>query len=162
MTLSSLTTLDSAEAVLRACFNGELPLSEMGSHFIDMADEVIRKSAELIECPVKHSFVPGHYCRQITMPKGAVVVSKKHQTWHPYTVTKGRVSVILETSTGLRLQNINVPEGAHFTAITAPGTRRLILCREETTWTTFHPTELTDLEEIEKLLIESPVKILEV
>ena len=161
MTLNPSITANNDEAVLLACFNGELPLSEMGSHFIDRVAKLLEEHCELVECPVEHSFVPGHYCRQITMPKGAIVVSKKHKTWHPYTVTKGRVSVILETSTGLRLQNINVPEGAHFTAITAPGTRRLILCREETTWTTFHPTELTDLEEIEKLLIESPVKILE-
>jgi len=88
-------------------------------------------------------------------------VSKTHKTWHPYTVTKGRVSVILETPTGLRLQNINIPEGAHFTAVTSPGTRRLILCREDTVWTTFHPTESTDLEEIEAEVIESPVKFLE-
>lgn len=121
----------------------------------------IERSGQTVECPVEHSFVPGHYCRQITMPKGALVVSKKHKTWHPYTVTKGSVSVLLETEEGLRVQHIHLEPGQHFSAVTAPGTRRLILCREETVWTTFHPTEETDLAKIEEHVIDDGINSLE-
>ena len=101
------------------------------------------------ECPVQHFFIPGHYCRQITMPAGSLIVSKVHNTWHAYTVTKGFVSVVTDEQQ-MRVQHIRVGgEGEHFASLTEPGTRRLLFCHEETVWTTFHPTQMTDVDTIE-------------
>jgi hypothetical protein len=48
------------------------------------------------------------------------------------------------------LQMIEAP----FTGITKPGTRRVLLIVEDTIWTTFHPTQETDLAKIEADIIE--------
>lgn len=48
------------------------------------------------DCPLRHFFTPGLYCREITMPAGAIITSKIHMTQHQYTVSKGRCSVWIE------------------------------------------------------------------
>lgn len=99
------------------------------------------------DCPVVHQFTPGLYTRQIFMPAGAIVTSKIHKTEHPYVITSGRVSVWID---GAGWQELCAP---HF-GITKPGTRRVLVIHEDTVWTTFHPTKLTDVDAIEDEIIE--------
>ena len=110
---------------------------------------LIQNEMEVIECPLKHTFTPGPagskvkmYARQITMPRGASVVSEKHETEHPFIVSKGIVEVRSEHDTQLII--------APFSGITAPGTQRLLFVHEETIWTTFHivPEDLLEPDEI--------------
>ena len=96
--------------------------------------------------PVRHFFTPGLYAREVTMPKGLVLTSKIHKTEHPYVVSRGRCAVLIE---GTRWEMVRAP---HF-GVTLPGTRRLLAILDETVWTTFHPTDKTDLAEIERDLI---------
>jgi hypothetical protein len=42
---------------------------------------------------------------------------------------------------------------APYFGITEPGTRRVLVMLEDTVWTTFHATELTDPEEIAKAIL---------
>ncbi len=42
---------------------------------------------------------------------------------------------------------------APHTGITMPGTRRLLVMHEDTVWTTFHVTDLTDPKEIEDEIV---------
>lgn len=99
-----------------------------------------------IECPLRHSFVPGFYVRQIFMPAGSLVISKIHKTEHPYVITRGKVSVWIE---GVGVQNLRAP----FTGITKPGTRRVLYVHEDCLWTTFHATDKKVVEEIERDVI---------
>lgn len=105
-----------------------------------------------VECGVTHHFLPGHYVRQITMPAGALVVSKIHSTYHPFTITKGFVSEYNELTGQVRHLRVG-GEGQHFATLTAPGTRRLLYCHEETVWTTMHPTGFTTVAEVEKSIL---------
>lgn len=100
-----------------------------------------------IECPITHFFTPGLYTRQCFVPKGSVIISKIHKTEHPFVISKGEISVWIE-GTGV------VKFTAPFTGITKPGTRRVLYAHEDTIWTTFHPTDETDLAVIEDKLIE--------
>lgn len=98
-------------------------------------------------CPLTHRFTPGLYTREIFMPAGTIITSKIHKTEHPFVVSKGRLWVLVE---GGEWEHIEAPH----TGITRPGTRRLLFVEEDTIWTTFHPTPLTDLDAIEAAIIE--------
>ena len=99
------------------------------------------------ECPLIHRFTPGLYVREIFNPAGAIIVTKKHRTEHPFVVSKGRVMVYTD---GEGWREVRAPH----CGITKPGTRRVIVALEDTIWMTFHPTTLTDPIEIEKEIIE--------
>lgn len=95
-----------------------------------------------LECPLAHEFLPGFYVRSILMPAGSIVTSKVHATRHPYHVAHGRLTVVSWPNGTERI------EGPHW-GMTEPGTRRALFVKEETLWTTFHATDLTDVEAIE-------------
>jgi len=98
--------------------------------------------------PLRHRFTPGMYIREILMPAGAVLTSQIHKTEHPFVISKGRLLVYHNKDNGW------VEFSAPYSGITYPGTRRILIILEDTIWTTFHATELTDLLEIEKYLSE--------
>lgn len=102
-----------------------------------------------VECPLVHRFTPGLYVRQIFMPRGTLVVSKRHRTEHPFVISAGRVSVWQPGGPVVHL-------AAPHCGITAPGTQRLLYIHEDCTWTTFHPTTETDVAKLEALLVEDP------
>lgn len=118
------------------------PIQKRISKFVRFAKE----NLETIDFPLVHRFTPGIYAREIFMPAGALVVSKIHLTEHPYVVSKGRISVWTESE---GTQEIVAP----FTGITKPGTRRLLIVHEDTIWTTFHATDKTDVNEIEREIL---------
>jgi len=100
-----------------------------------------------IDCPLVHRFTDGMYIREIFMPAGALVSTVMHRTKHPFVITKGRVSVWHDGE----VEELQAP---HF-GITLPGTRRLILVREDTVWITFHVTDLTDPDEIAETICDT-------
>jgi quercetin dioxygenase-like cupin family protein len=100
-----------------------------------------------IDLPLRHLFTPGLYTRTIFMPKGAVLTSKIHKTQHPFVVTKGAAKVKLAGG------EVKIIRAGHI-GVTEPHTRRTLEILEDCVLTTFHPTEKTDLEEIEEELIE--------
>lgn len=106
---------------------------------------------------VEHHFVPGHYIRTLHMPRGTLWVSKHHNTWHPFTITKGCISLYQEVNGA---EDTRMPpmiqagdEGEHFTCLTEPGTRRMLFCYEDSIWTTIHPTKFMTVEEVEASII---------
>jgi hypothetical protein len=81
------------------------------------------------------------------MPAGSLVTSKIHRTEHPFMIVKGDVSVYSLNEGVVRYK------APHF-GITKPGTRRILKNHEDTVWFTFHPADETDVDEIEKRIIE--------
>ena len=96
-------------------------------------------------CPLKHTFVPGAYIREIFMPKGSMITSKIHKIKHPYFVMSG--SCLVMTEKGIFI--ITAP----YQGITEPSTKRLLYMYEDTVWITVHATNETDLEKIEEQII---------
>lgn len=113
---------------------------------INRMEELIA-AAPQVEFPLVHRFTPGLYIREIFMPAGSVLTSKIHKTEHPFVISQGRVSVYID---GQGVEELVAPH----TGVTKPGTRRVLCVHEDTIWITFHPTQETDLEVIEQLLIE--------
>ena len=113
-------------------------------------DEIEGRMAQnpLVECPLKHTFTPGLYARQIFMPAGTLVTSKIHRTRHQFIVSHGRVSVY--NALTREVETYEAP----YHGITEPGTRRILFNHTDVIWTTLHPTEETDLDVIEAMIIE--------
>ena len=98
------------------------------------------------ELETVHYFADGMYCRAVIRPKGTLIVGKVHKREHFYIVTKGKVEVASDTETK------TYEAGA--VLVSKPGTKRAVLALEDSICMTVHNTDNTDLEEIEKELIE--------
>lgn len=96
-------------------------------------DAIDRAMAELPQghFPLRHTFTPSLYTRQITMFKGSALTSRIHLYEHPFVISKGVVSV-WGPDTGW------VTYRAPHQGVTKPGTRRVLYIHEDTIWTTFH------------------------
>lgn len=103
-----------------------------------------------VDCPVQHHFAPGFYLREIFMPRGTVVISKKHVTEHQFVISKGRVSVWDPFKGTQHLQAPHV-------GLTKPGTQRVLYIHEDCVWTTAHanPDGCRDIDRIEARIIEA-------
>lgn len=125
-----------------------LPPLEIRAAIVNMeqfikADEEISLPSE--SCPLKHVFAPGCYLREITMPKGMLVIGKIHKHAHGNVLSKGRCKVITEQG----IKELIAP----CTFVSEPSTKRLVYVIEDTIWTTMHVTDKTDLAEIEQEII---------
>ena len=112
--------------------------------YIDVVRDIqqqITDQAELIEVPVVHHFSPGVYMRQMDAKAGTLIVSKMHRTEHLNVLLSGSLTVATEN--GIAPAVIK----------SMPGTKRIGYFHEDTSWMTVHPTNSTDLEEIEKQVI---------
>lgn len=90
-----------------------------------------------------HDFAPGIYVKSIFMPANEIIVSKIHRSEHFFIVPQGCCTVV--DSLGGK-QFIS----ASYLGKTLAGTKRALHIHVDCIWTTFHVTDLTDLEEIEK------------
>lgn len=99
--------------------------------------------------PTFHHFAPGLYCREIRMPAGSVVTSYIHRHEHPYVVSAGECYVL---NAECKWDHIVAP----YFGITKAGTRRLLVMVRPTVWTTFHVTDTTDIEAVEREVFITP------
>lgn len=119
---------------------------------------VIKLEAELMRRPqvdlkIRHYFADGVYAREMTVPKGVAVVGRIHKQSQINIVSKG--DFLVTTDDGpIRVQ-------APFTVVSPAGTKRAGYALEETIWTTFLGTELTDPEEIYHTLTAASVNEIE-
>lgn len=104
--------------------------------------------APQIDCPTFHHFIPGYYLREIHIPAGALIISKKHGTTHSFSISQGVVSVWQEETGWMTLH-------APCSGITMAGTRRALIVHEDVVWTTAHPrrNDETTVDQIEERII---------
>lgn len=98
-----------------------------------------------VEVPLEHRFAPGIYLREVTMPAGTLVIGHEHKTEHFNIVLSGRARVMI----GGKVQEVVAP----CILKSEVGVRKILLIQEEMRWVTVHPTEETDIERLEDLLI---------
>ncbi len=101
---------------------------------------------DTIELETRHHFSDGLYARELFIPAGVCLVGALHKTRHLYTVVKGKCRVSSQFG--------NMDIEAPFMGETIPGTKRVIFAETDSVWITYHPTELTSVEEIEKAILE--------
>jgi len=99
-----------------------------------------------VELPTKHHFADGMYCRELFRPKDTLIVGKVHRREHFYIVLSGEVTVVGD---GKR-ERIKAPR----ILLSAPGTKRAVYAHEDSICITIHRTDETDLDAIERELVE--------
>lgn len=106
------------------------------------------------QCPTDHHFAPGVYVRSITMRKGQAIIGHEHLTEHVNIVSCGRALV---SQNGGPIQEIVGP----CIFVSKPGVRKMLVILEDMLFTTVHPTNETDLEQIEMETIRKSEAYLE-
>jgi hypothetical protein len=100
------------------------------------------------ECPLKHTFAPGMYAREIFLPADTFIVGKIHKHAHLNIVTRGRCTVVTEFGR----KEVDATHGP-VTFTSEAGAKRALYVHEDTVWTTIHAVHSTDLAEIEREII---------
>lgn len=101
---------------------------------------------EVPEIRTEHFQVPGMYCRKVWRQAGAWIVGKVHKSPHFFMCAEGEI--IAWTDAGMKtLLPGDVIE-------CKPGTKRVTFAVKDSVGITIHKTENTDLDKIEKELIE--------
>lgn len=116
---------------------------------IDLLERTIfDNDLPLVDMPMKHTFVPGMYIREVFNPAGTVITTKIHKTAHPFAILRGDVLVFSDAG---GTQELHAP----YQGITSPGTRRVILALNDVVWVTFHATTAAeDAESAEERRIQ--------
>ena len=105
----------------------------------------LMQAGDTVELDVQHHFSDGLYARELFIPAGVCLVGALHKTRHMYMVVSGKCRV----SSQYGNQEIVAP----FICETLPGTKRVIYALTGCVWVTYHPTDLTDIKDIEKALV---------
>jgi hypothetical protein len=101
--------------------------------------EVEQMAMEQVEVPLINTFGGGIYARTILIRKGTSLTGEIHLTEH-MNIVNG--DIVVSTDEGMkRLIGYHV-------LVTKPGTKRVGYAMQDTTWTTLHNTEETDVEKI--------------
>lgn len=100
-----------------------------------------------VDCPVRHYFAPGMYAREITIPKGTVLVGAIHKTENLAVLSAGKLRLVTDAG----VVEISAPH----TLTVRPGQKNAAVALEDAVWTNFFPTDETDLEKLVELLTES-------
>ena len=95
--------------------------------------------------PLRHHFANGMYGREMFMPAGTLITGRIKKDEHISIISQGEVYEATEHGA----QHIKAPH----TFVSAPGTKRLVYCLQDTVWTTIHRTDETDLLKLDNELI---------
>lgn len=119
-----------------------------GNQYIDCVQQLenhINENMEISTVDTIHHFAPDVYMRQMDAKAGDLVVSKMHRTEHMNILLKGSITILTEDG----VQHLEAPVVLKSRA----GTKRIGYFHEDSSWITVHPTNETDLEKIEELVI---------
>ncbi len=111
-----------------------------------MQDAIAKGEMVEADCPLQHHFIDGVYVRTIFIPAGTTIVGKIHKHSHSNILSQGEVLVFTE---GEGVQHLKGP----LTMVSPAGCKRAVKALTDTTWTTIHATDETDLERIEDYVI---------
>uniref|UniRef100_A0A6M3IH16 Uncharacterized protein n=1 Tax=viral metagenome TaxID=1070528 RepID=A0A6M3IH16_9ZZZZ len=100
-----------------------------------------------VDCPVSHVFSGGVYIRQILIPKGTLIMGKRHRHETCNILMKGTMSVFVGEN-----EPLNVISGPLiFTS--PPLSKKLAYTHEDCVFINIHPTNETDVDKIEQEFI---------
>jgi hypothetical protein len=121
-----------------AIFRQQLSMMELENRLSKM---------EQVDIPTTHIFSGGVYIREIAVPKGTIIIGKRHRHESCNILMKG--SMILYMGENVPTQRITGP--LLFTS--PPNTRKMAYCEEDVVFLNLHPTQETDLDKIEQEFI---------
>jgi hypothetical protein len=98
-----------------------------------------------VECPVKHTFGPGTYMREVFIPKGTFIIGHHHNFENINIFIKGHITFF-------------TPDGEKI-EMTAPKTfvgktgRKIAYANEDVIWANVFSTNETDIQKLEEMLV---------
>lgn len=101
-----------------------------------------------IPCPLKHHFAPGLYLREIFMPADTIVIGRVHKTSHFNILVKGACLIVHDDGTREELR-------APMVFVSQAGVQKVLYITEDMIWMTTHPSDETDLEKLDAMLVEA-------
>lgn len=105
------------------------------------------KAVPQVDCPIRHHFAPGVYAREITIPKGTVLVGAVHKRDNLVVLSAGRLRLVTEDGT--------VEISAPHTRMCKAGAKNAAVALEDSVWTNFFATDETDPDKLVEILTES-------
>lgn len=120
---------------------------------LDFLELKMTEHLDMIEIPVRHRITEGMYTREAFAPAQTLLTSMRHKTDHQFIVSKGKALIFTD---GLGWEMVEAP----FHGETKKGNRRLIYILEDIVWTSIHPTDKNNLQDIENDLVEFDNKLL--
>jgi len=121
-------------------FEGELKETE----------EALGENMMSVVMPVEHRFTEKQYIREFRAPAGHTVVSKIHNTNHLIFLLEGEVTIIEESGR----KRVKAP----YYSITEVGTKRVVLVHEDCFFVTVHPSDKTNIFDVEEEVIAKSFK----
>jgi quercetin dioxygenase-like cupin family protein len=121
-------------------------MSTMSGDMIEklFAIEAVLLQMPQIEVPLRHCFGNKVYVREMTAPKGSILIGKLHKFKQVNIVVRGDISVLTEDG-WKRMKSGDMFESP-------AGVKRALVTHEETVWTTICGTEETDIDKAENEL----------
>ena len=116
----------------------------------------IKEGNEEPEHHLEHQFADGLYVRTITMYKGTLMTGKRHRYRTLNIVLSGSLSVYMED--GSEVTRIDAPH----MFISEKYIKKLVYMHTDVVFATIHPTEETDVDELEKLFTVSEEEYAEI
>jgi quercetin dioxygenase-like cupin family protein len=108
------------------------------------AEAIMRKMPQVKIDPV-HRFSQGLYAREITIPAGVTLTGEIHKYPQINFLLKGTIQVLVDEE----IITLTAPQ----TVCSPAGTKRIAHTLTECVWTTVLPTELNNVDEIERQFI---------
>jgi quercetin dioxygenase-like cupin family protein len=124
---------------------------ELLTKHVPTREEIQRLQDEMAKMPqaelqTEHYFSQGMYCRKVFRKAGTIIVGKVHKKDHFFMCAKGQI--IAWSEKGMVTLN------AGDVLCSKAGTKRVTLAVTDAIGITFHKTSKTNLDKIEKELIE--------
>jgi len=102
-----------------------------------------------VETKEEHIFGPSIYIKQVTMPKGAVIIGKSHKTHHLCNMITGHMIIVNPDGSRKELK-------APMTFMASPG-RKIAYIIETVVFQNIFSTNETDVEKLESMFVETPL-----
>lgn len=111
--------------------------------------ETILKEFPQTEIPILHEFMGGIYTRSIFVPEGTLIIGKRHRYESCNLLLVGEMSIYMGED--MPVKRIKGP--LFFKS--EPGTKKMAYCHSDVIFINLHPTDKTDVDEIENEFIIS-------
>jgi hypothetical protein len=115
---------------------------DLDSYALSM--ELLKFSGHMldVDMPLEHYFADGIYVRSLTIPKGAIIVGKKHRNACVNIMLRGDITIYADGDIERFTDN--------YIGIAPAGTQKAAKAHKETVWLTIHKIDSEDIDEIEK------------
>ena len=139
-----------------------LPVIKKGVTLYDV--EKVLSEIEQIDLPVAHHFADGIYVRELVIPKGTIIIGKRHRKETCNILLKGSISIFLDDDGKIVGENGRpIVKRFYAPAIfnSPPFSKKMGYTHEDTIFLNIHPTQDKDLDKIEQEFIIPETEYLE-